>query len=81
MTIERSEMMNKTIFKYKNRNISVTLMRKYRKRDDESGPSFWRVTSNRKHKYYFSGFEFTESDWNIFVNRDLKIHRTIKQTL
>lgn len=81
MTIERSEMMNKTIFKYKNRNISVTLMRKYRKRDDESGPSFWRVTSNRKHKYYFSGFEFTESDWDIFVNRDIRKHKTVKQTL
>jgi integrase len=68
-------------FKYKNRNISVILTRKYRENREEDAPAFWRVTFNRKMKHYFSGFEFSESDWDDFVNRDLKKHKTIKQTL
>jgi len=43
-------------FKYKNRNISVCLTRKYRNKDDVEAPIFWRVTYERRHKYYYSGF-------------------------
>jgi len=68
-------------FKYKNRNISVILTRKYRENSEEVAPVFWRVTFNRKLKHYFSGFEFSETEWNDFVNRDLRKHISIKQTL
>jgi integrase len=68
-------------FKYKNRNISVILTRKYRENSEEVAPAFWRVTYNRKLKHYFSGFEFSETEWNDFVNRDLRKHKSIKQTL
>ena len=68
-------------FKYKNRNVSVILTRKYRENTEEKAPVFWRITFNRKLKHYFSGFEFTDIEWDEFVNRDLRKHKIIKQTL
>jgi integrase len=68
-------------FKYKNRNVSVILTRKYRENTEEKAPVFWRITFNRKLKHYFSGFEFTDIEWDEFVNRDLRKHKVIKQTL
>jgi integrase len=68
-------------FKYKNRNVCVILTRKYRENTEEKAPVFWRITFNRKFKHYFSGFEFTEIEWDEFVNRDLRKHKVIKQTL
>ena len=68
-------------FKYKNRNISVCLTRKYRNKDDVEAPIFWRVTYERRHKYYYSGFEFEIKEWDEFINRDLKKHKLTKQTL
>ena len=68
-------------FKYKNRNVCVILTRKYRENTEEKAPVFWRITFNRKFKHYFSGFEFTEIEWDEFVNRDLRKHKIIKQTL
>lgn len=73
--------MAKTIFKYKNRDVSSTLTRKVRKKGEILSPAFWRVTYNRKHKHYSSGFEFTISDWDDFVNRNLQKHKDIKSTL
>ncbi len=71
----------KTVFKYKNRNVSVILTRKYRKVSDEVAPVFWRITYNRKLKHIFTGFEFSSDDWDDFVNRDLRKHSDCKQTL
>ena len=71
----------KTVFKYKNRNVSVILTRKYRKVSDEVAPVFWRITFNRKLKHIFTGFEFSSDDWDDFVNRDLRKHSDCKQTL
>ncbi len=68
-------------FKHKNRNVTVILTRKYRENADEKAPVFWRITFNRKLKHYFSGFEFSENEWDEFVNRDLRKYKTIKQTL
>lgn len=73
--------MAKTIFKYKNRDVSVTLMRKERNKGDNLAPAFWRITCNRKHKYYPSGFSFSLPDWDDFVNRDLHKDKEIKMTL
>ena len=70
-----------TIFPYKNRNIGVSLMRKYRNADDAMAHTYWRITFNRKHKYYSSGFMFSKNDWDDFVNRDLRKHKEIKLTL
>lgn len=72
---------NHPIFKYKNRNISVSLVRKYRYDIEEVAPIFWRITHNRKLKVYFSGFEFSKKEWDEFVNRDLRKHAGTKQTL
>ncbi|WP_436418188.1 phage integrase SAM-like domain-containing protein [Petrimonas sulfuriphila] len=69
------------VFKYKNRNISVSLVRKYRYDIEEVAPIFWRITYNRKLKVYFSGFEFSRNEWDEFVNRDLRKHAGTKQTL
>ena len=71
----------KSVYKYKNRNISVKLTRKYRKTSDEVAPVFWRITFNRKLKHIFTGFEFSSDDWDDFVNRDLRKHSDCKQTL
>lgn len=71
----------KSVYKYKNRNISVQLTRKYRKTSDEVAPVFWRITFNRKLKHIFTGFEFSSDDWDDFVNRDLRKHSDCKQTL
>lgn len=70
-----------TTFKYKNRDISICLMRKYRNKSDEVAPLFWRVTYDRKHKYYSTGFEFDIQEWDDFINRDLKKHKSIRKTL
>lgn len=67
--------------KYKNRNISVALTRKYRNKDDETAPIFWRITFNRKMKHISTGFELSSDEWKDFVERDLKKHKSIKQTL
>lgn len=56
-------------------------MRKYRKADDEMAHTYWRITYNRKHKYYSSGFMFSENDWDDFVKRDLRKHKETKNTL
>lgn len=68
-------------FKYQNRNITVILTRKYRENSEEKAPVFWRITFNRKLKHYFSGFEFTENEWDEFVHRELRKHKEIKRTL
>lgn len=70
-----------TIFNYKNRDVSLSLMRKERNKGDKFSPVFWRVTHNRLRKYYASGFTFTAGDWNDFVNRNLQKHKDIKTTL
>ncbi len=70
-----------SIFGYKNRNISATLTRKYRYDKNEVAPIFWRITFNRKFKHYFSGFEFSKDEWDEFIDRDLRKHKTIKSTL
>lgn len=69
------------VFKYKNRNVSVKLVRKYRNDIDEVAPIFWRITYNRKLKFYSSGFEFSKKEWDEFVNRDIRKHAGTKQTL
>lgn len=73
--------MAKTIFKYKNRGVSISLMRKERNKNDDLAPTFWRITFNRKHKYYPSGFTFTYKDWDDFANRDLQKHRATRKTI
>ncbi len=73
--------MAKTLLRYKYRDVSIALARKYRNKEDDICPAFWRITYNRKHKYYSSGFSFSANDWDDFVNRDLQKHKDIKYTL
>jgi len=70
-----------TIFRYRNRDVSIALMRKERSKGENLSPVFWRITYNRVRKYYSSGFEFTSDDWNDFVNRSLQKHKDTKTTL
>ncbi len=69
-----------SIFGYKNRNISVTLTRKYRYDINEIAPVFWRITFERKFKHYSTGFEFSKEDWDDVINKELRKHKNFKDT-
>jgi len=70
-----------TIFDYENRDVTLTLTRKLRNKNDETAPVFWRVTYNRKLKHLKTGLTFGESEWSDFLNRSLLKHKDTKTTL
>ena len=67
---------------YTNNGVKVALIRKPKSKGDESeSPIYWRVSYQRKQKYFFTGFRFDADEWEDFLNRNLLKHKDIKLTL
>jgi integrase len=62
--------------------VKVSLVRKVKSNsNDEKQPIYWRLTFQRKQKYYFTGNKYDESEWHDFTNRSLKKDYKTKQAL
>lgn len=70
-----------TIYDYENRDVTLTLTRKLRNKNDETAPVFWRVTHNRKLKFFKTGLTMSEGAWTEFMERNLLKHADTKTTL
>lgn len=67
---------------YTNNGVKVALIRKPKSKGDKSeSPIYWRVSYQRKQKYFFTGFKFDADEWEDFLNRNLLKHKDIKSTL
>ena len=61
--------------------VKITLVRKVKKNNSNEQPIYWRITYKRKQVYYYTGFRFTESEWDDFNNRSLRKHKQTKDLL
>lgn len=61
--------------------VKITLVRKVKQNNSDEQPIYWRITYRRKQVYYFTGFRFSESEWDDFNNRSLRKHKQIKDLL
>ena len=66
---------------YKTNGISIALVRKTKSGDGGISRIFWRVTYKQKQKYFFTGYLFSENEWEDLTNRDLRKHKDTKDTL
>lgn len=67
---------------YANNGVKVALLRKPKNKEDISVcPIYWRVTHKRKQVYFFTGFSYSEKEWNEFVEKNLQKHKETKRTL
>lgn len=68
--------------KYNNNGVKVALTRKVEKGEKTAEASiYWRVTYQRKQKYYFTGLSYNLTDWEEFTTKDLWKHKDTKKTL
>lgn len=70
-----------TLYNYRNNGVSVSLIRKTKKKGEPVSPIYWRVTYKREQRYYFTGLSFSKSEWEDFVNFNKQPHRDDKVNL
>lgn len=67
---------------YSNNGVKVVLVRKVKSGSNSpESPIYWRVTHERKQRYYFTGFSYDENGWCDFIEKSLQKHKDTKSTL